>query len=104
MGLRFRRSLKILPGVRLNFSKSGISTTIGRRGASFNIGPRGKYLNLGLPGTGVSYRTKIPEHHDSSQHVQPPAGSGTSESFVSWFVIGLLAIGAAILALFVFKP
>lgn len=59
MGFRVRHSVRLFPGVRLNFSGGGISTTIGGRGASVNIGHRGTYLNLGLPGTGLSYRTRI---------------------------------------------
>lgn len=59
MGLRFRRSVRLFPGVRLNFGKRGVSATIGARGASVNIGPRGTYANVGLPGTGVSYRERV---------------------------------------------
>jgi len=59
MGLKFRRSVKVFPGVRLNFSARGISTTVGGRGASLNIGPRGTFLNAGLPGTGLSYRERL---------------------------------------------
>lgn len=59
MGFRFRKSVKILPGVRLNFSRSGVSTTIGGRGASVNTGKRGTYLNTGIPGTGISRRVRI---------------------------------------------
>lgn len=59
MGLRFHKSVKILPGVRLNFSKSGISTSIGGKGHSINIGQNGVYGSLGIPGTGLSYRQKI---------------------------------------------
>ncbi|QUA54660.1 DUF4236 domain-containing protein [Aristaeella lactis] len=59
MGMRFRRSVKILPGVRINFSKSGMSTTIGPKGASINIGKNGTYLNTGIPGTGLYMREKI---------------------------------------------
>jgi hypothetical protein len=59
VGLRLRRRIKILPGVHLNISKSGISTSIGRPGATFNIGKRGKYVTLGLPGSGVFYSTKF---------------------------------------------
>ena len=59
MGMRFRRSVKIMPGVRINFSKSGVSTTIGPRGASVNIGKKGAYLNTGIPGTGLYMREKI---------------------------------------------
>jgi hypothetical protein len=48
MGFRFQRRLKLFPGVRLNFSRGGISTTIGVRGASFTLGHRGAYVNLGI--------------------------------------------------------
>lgn len=59
MGLRFRRSVRLFPGVRLNFSTRGVSATIGPRGASVNIGPRGTYANIGLSGTGLSYRERL---------------------------------------------
>ena len=59
MGFRFRRSVRLFPGVRLNFSATGISTTIGVRGASLTMGPRGTYANVGLPGTGFSYRERL---------------------------------------------
>lgn len=66
MAWGFRKRIKILPGVRLNISKSGISTTIGPRGANVNIGSRGTYMNLGIPGTGLYSRHKI----DSSTNTQ----------------------------------
>jgi hypothetical protein len=59
MGFRFRRSVRIMPGVRLNFGKRGVSTTVGRRGASVTFGKRGTYANVGLPGTGMSYRERL---------------------------------------------
>ncbi len=59
MGLRLRKSIKLAPGVRINISKSGISTTIGKRGASVNVGKNGTYANLGIPGTGISVREKL---------------------------------------------
>lgn len=59
MAWRFSKRIKIIPGVHLNLSKRGISTTIGGRGASINIGKKGTYLNTGIPGTGISNRTKI---------------------------------------------
>ncbi len=57
--MRFRRRQKILPGVYLNFSGSGVSTTIGGRGASINIGRNGTYLNTGIPGTGLYNRQRL---------------------------------------------
>jgi len=61
MGLRFKKSIKLAPGVRINISKSGISTTIGKKGASVSLGENGVYANLGIPGTGISVREKLSE-------------------------------------------
>jgi hypothetical protein len=57
--MRFRKSIKIAPGLKINLSKSGVSTTVGGKGLSANIGGQGAYLNTGIPGTGVSNRVKI---------------------------------------------
>jgi hypothetical protein len=59
MGLRFHRVFSILPGVRINLSKSGLSTSVGPRGADVNIGRHGVTTNASLPGTGLSYRSKL---------------------------------------------
>ncbi|EOG6101547.1 TPA: DUF4236 domain-containing protein [Pseudomonas aeruginosa] len=56
MGFRFSKRITIVPGVRLNISGSGISTSVGPRGLSLTMGKRGTYLNAGLPGTGLAYR------------------------------------------------
>ena len=55
MGWRFRNSIRLMPGVRLNISKSGISTSLGPRGATLNIGKRGTRATVGLPGSGISH-------------------------------------------------
>jgi hypothetical protein len=54
MPFRFRKSFKIAKGLKINLSKSGISTTIGGRGASVNLSKRGTRTTVGLPGTGLS--------------------------------------------------
>lgn len=59
MGFRFRRTIKVLPGIRLNLSRSGVSLSAGVRGASVTVGKGGVHANVGLPGTGLSYRTRI---------------------------------------------
>lgn len=59
MGLRFRRSIKLAPGLRLNLSKSGLGMSVGARGASISVGSSGVYANAGIPGTGFSIREKI---------------------------------------------
>ena len=59
MGFRFQKRLSILPGVRINLSKGGVSTSLGPRGADVNIGRNGVTTNAGIPGTGLSYRSKV---------------------------------------------
>lgn len=67
--MRFRRRAKLFPGVYLNFSKSGISTTIGVRGASINFNKHGTFLNTGIPGTGLYDRQKINNGNKSNQNI-----------------------------------
>ncbi len=55
MPLRFRRSLKILPGIRLNLSRSGVSAAVGGRGARITVGHGRVRESVGLHGTGISY-------------------------------------------------
>ena len=62
MGFRFQKRLSILPGVRVNLSKGGVSTSLGPRGADVNIGRDGITTNAGIPGTGLSYRSKLGGH------------------------------------------
>lgn len=59
MGLRFRKSFKLAPGVRLNVGNGGMSWSLGPRGASVSIGKRGTYFNASLPSTGLSARTRL---------------------------------------------
>lgn len=61
MGWRFRQSFTIVPGLRLNLSKSGLSASIGGAPFTMNVGPRGAMGTASLPGTGISYR-----HHFST--------------------------------------
>src|SRR5690554_1647049 len=59
MAFRFRRTVKIFPGVRLNLGKRGVSVSAGMRGANVTLGRNGLYGNMGVPGTGLSYREKL---------------------------------------------
>lgn len=59
MSFRLSKRIKILPGLTLNLSGGGISASVGVRGARVTFGQRGTYGNVGIPGTGVSYRTRL---------------------------------------------
>lgn len=59
MGWRFRHSFKVIPGVRLNLSKTGLSCSVGGAPFTLNVGPRGTYATASLPGTGIQFRQRI---------------------------------------------
>ena len=54
MGLRFRKSVKIAPGVRLNISKKSVGISAGVKGYRKSINSSGRVTtSIGVPGTGV---------------------------------------------------
>ena len=73
---RFRRSVKIFPGVRWNFGKNNFSLSIGGRGAHYTFGTAGRRTTVGIPGTGLSY-TEIHSSHRrvSQRHADIPVPS-----------------------------
>lgn len=60
MGWRFRRSVKILPGVKLNFGKKSTSVSIGGKHAGITVNSKnGVTARTSIPGTGIHYTEKI---------------------------------------------
>ena len=57
MSLRFRKSFKIAPGVKLNLNKKSTSVTFGGKGFHHTINSGGrKTTSVGIPGTGLYYQ------------------------------------------------
>lgn len=83
MGIRFRRSVKVCKGVRVNFSKTGVSYTVGAKGASMNFGRNGTYLNTGIPGTGIFARERI----DGGSGIVHSSSAGEQHSTVGIDVV-----------------
>lgn len=58
MGLRFRRSMTLLPGVRLNFGLHSMSISTGVKGFRRTVSTTGRVTKtISIPGTGISYVT-----------------------------------------------
>ena len=56
MGLRFRKSIKIVPGVRLNIGKKSVGVSAGVKGYRKSINSSGRVTtSIGTPVAGVSY-------------------------------------------------
>ncbi|MFR4938243.1 MAG: DUF4236 domain-containing protein, partial [Bacteroides xylanisolvens] len=69
MGLRFRKSVKIAPGVRLNVGSKSVGISVGTKGCRYSLNSSGRRTTtVGIPGTGAYYS------HSSS---------GTSRSYNS---------------------
>lgn len=75
---RFRRSIKIAPGIRWNFGKKSSSLSFGGRGARYTVGTSGRRTTVGIPGTGISY-TDIHSSHQrvTERHAGIPMPSET---------------------------
>src|SRR2546421_10361978 len=71
MGWRFRKSFNPLPGVRLNFSPRGISTSVGAGPFRFYVGSQGAAVTTRIPGTGVSYRQPLHPPRSAQTHPTP---------------------------------
>ena len=94
MTLRLQRRIGIVPGVRLNISKSGASVSIGERGARVTLGKVPRFT-VGLPGTGISYTETMPHGRG-----QAPRGAVAFVVRGAALLVGA-AIGLAILAMIV---
>ena len=59
MGFRMRKSIKIVPGVRLNLSTSGVGYSVGGKGVRVTRHANGRISRTALPGTGLSHQTTL---------------------------------------------
>ncbi|MEB3203152.1 MAG: DUF4236 domain-containing protein [Candidatus Sericytochromatia bacterium] len=58
VGWRFRRTIRLLPGISLNLGMGRPSLSFGRRGARVTLDEEGIRATTGLPGTGLSYSSR----------------------------------------------
>jgi Protein of unknown function (DUF4236)/Bacterial SH3 domain len=72
---RFRRSIKLLPGIRWNIGKKSTSVSFGGRGLTYTLGTKGSRTTVGIPGTGISYTHVHTAKSDSATPLPPPPPS-----------------------------
>ena len=87
MGLRFRNSLRLAPGVRLNLGKRATSLSIDGKGLTLNVGKKGARSKARSLGRRASYSL----HRAYSTKGRVPAQNSGSQNPV-------LAIGLVFLA------
>jgi hypothetical protein len=95
--LRFRRSIKIAPGLRLNINKTSVGLSAGVRGARYSINSSGRRTrSVGIPGTGLSYRSqsgggqRARSTSDAGVGISP---SRATASLVGWITILVFVLG-----------
>jgi hypothetical protein len=71
MSGRFRKTFRVLPGIKLNLTARGLSATLGTAPFSINVGPSGIYRNVSIPGTGIWDRQRIVGPSPQSSDQQP---------------------------------
>ena len=92
MALRFRRSIRLAPGIRLNVGMHGAGLSVGPRGFHVGVNRRGMYTSAGIPGTGI-----YAVHHIRRSAGQHPSVAGSAAGFM----VGVMAAVVIILVLVV---
>lgn len=87
MGLKFRKSVKIAPGVRMNFGKKGVGMSFGGKGARYSISSTGRRTtSVGIPGTGLSYSSTSGGRKKGGKKTAAPVRTG--RGLLWWLFIG----------------
>ena len=101
MGWRYRRSVKLLPGIRMNMGRSGVTSfSFGGRGVTVNVNKRGTKTTYSLPGTGLSYQSKRSGRHVGKPYVTasmsskpaPLPRTGMNKTVVAYACVGVVAV------------
>jgi hypothetical protein len=105
---RFRRSFRILPGVRVNVGKRSTSVSVGVRGAHVTIGKSGTRTTVGVPGTGMSYTEVTPHRQETAKmgdSATPPSVERTSSGSPArgWLWIILVIVVAVVILIDVIR-
>ena len=91
MGFRFRKSIRIIPGVRINFGKQSSSLSFGGKGFTTNVSSKGVRNTVSLPGTGLSYSTY-------QKHSNLPAPAANSQPSRRLKALGLVVLAVVVIA------
>lgn len=99
MGLRFRKSIKIAPGVRVNFGKKSTGVSFGTKGARVSFNSKGRVTrSVGIPGTGLYYQQSSGLGKRPSAKAGPKAdqtarsAEGTPATAGSFILCGLILL------------
>lgn len=97
MGIRFRKTVKLAPGVKLNLGKKSASISVGEKGAKYTVNTSGRQTaTVGIPGTGLSY-SKTMNAKNKSEKSNVPESVSEKKAYPKWLFILLLILGIPLL-------
>ena len=91
MAIRVRKSFKIAPGIKINVSKSGLSTSLGGKRTTVNLSKCGSRVTTVIPGTGISSSTLYKSKGKPSAPSLPREYS-KAEWMTAWIIGEILAV------------
>ncbi|TIL83431.1 MAG: DUF4236 domain-containing protein [Mesorhizobium sp.] len=104
MGWRFRKSIRLMPGVRLNVGKRGVSVSAGPRGFKTTVGTSGRTTTVSIPGTGIAHTSRkgrsrkaessLPQVAAlaSIETVSEPVPTSSRRRWVGWAIVLFIAL------------
>ena len=84
MSLRFRKSIKLAPGVKLNLGKKSVGVSVGGKygGVSYNS-RNGARARVSAPGTGLSYVTTTSTKSKQKSNQKAASSSENAENWAA---------------------
>lgn len=90
MGMNFRKSFKVAPGVKVNLGKKSAGVSIGGKYGGISMNTKsGTRARVSAPGTGMSYSTKIggskakTTSHNNCSTISTPTKSCPKNKWIS---------------------
>ena len=97
MGLRFRKSIKLGGGAKLNIGKKSVGMSVGGKGARYSVNSSGRRTkSVGIPGTGLSYVSTSGGRKSSNRSSHGRKASSTSKGGCLLVIIIFCAISVIV--------
>lgn len=96
MAFKFRRTLKIAPGLRLNLTHRGVSARVGTKGAGYTVNANGsQHISAGVPGSGIHVSKQVtPPRKRKKKSAEVDGAVSATSSYGQIFKMGaVMAVG-----------
>lgn len=100
MGFRFRKSIKLGGGAKLNIGKKSVGFSVGGKGARYTVNSSGRRTkSVGIPGTGLSYVSTSGGRKSSSRRSHGRKAGGTSKGGCLMMIVAFCAVSVIVVGI-----